>query len=140
MKRKDAVWNIFDNLTAKPELDSNVYLMNPVDFSYRKEDEMSEKVTIVGFVGLHPYIAYTSTGMKVLVFSLGSRSGRQAEYRQAVLQGEMAEYFQTQLTPGQRVMVVGALKFREGSHAPYLHAHEVHILSNQPQLTFDFAA
>ncbi len=101
---------------------------------------MSETVTAYGFVGLHPYVAYTSRGVKVLVFSMGSRWGHQAAYRQIVLQGTLAKKYQTQLSPGQRVMVIGEIKRREGTQLPYVCAHEIHILSNQPQLTFDFAA
>jgi single-stranded DNA-binding protein len=101
---------------------------------------MSETVTILGFVGLHPYIAYTPKGVKVLEFSLGSKWGHHLEYRQVILQGELAEHFQTQLTPGQRVKVTGEFKTKEGKQFPYLWAHDIQILSNQPQLTFDFAA
>ncbi len=89
---------------------------------------MSENVTLYGFVGIHPYVAYTPGGTKVLVFSLGSRMGRQAKYKQIVLQGALAEQYQTQLSAGQRVKVTGKIKTREGTLFPYLWVQEIQIL------------
>ena len=105
-----------------------------------KSNHMVKGARLTGFVGLHPYTAYTPKGVKVLVFSLGLRQGERPTFSQVALEGNLAEWHQGDLVAGATVTVFGEWKKHTLDHQPYLLASELLVHSNQPQLPLDFAA
>jgi hypothetical protein len=101
---------------------------------------MAAIVTLTGFVGLHPHVAFTRKGVKVLVFSVGLRLGHRAFFREVAVNGDLADRHGNELVPGCTVTVAGELKAHAFNHHPYLLASEIQVHTAPPQLSLDFAA